>query len=382
LPPPSTTIRIVFLIRHLDYGGAERQLLNLLNALDKDVFDVWLVTFYDGGGLSSELLNIQGIHRLSLHKTGRWDMLGFASRLWRTLREVRPTVVHGYMGPANLAGLVVGKLLSSKVVWGIRASNMDLSRYDWLPRVLFRCECLLSRFPDLIIANSQAGMDYYVAHGFPRAKVRVIHNGVDTHRFKPDLEVRERVRTEWAVKSGQLVVGLIARLDPMKGHALFLQAAAQLLERRDDLLLVCVGDGAGGYRSALEGMAGDLGIRAHVRWIRAGQDMPALYNGLDLACSSSAFGEGFSNALAEAMACGVPCVATPTGDAAILLGTAGTVVDSYRPEDFAGACASLLDRLPRDRAALSKAARARIVEHFTIRKLVQTTEDALSQLVS
>jgi glycosyltransferase involved in cell wall biosynthesis len=110
--------------------------------------------------------------------------------------------------------------------------------------------------------------------------------------------------------------------------------------------------------------------------------MPALYNGLDLACSSSAFGEGFSNALAEAMACGVPCVATPTGDAAILLGTAGTVVDSYRPEDFAGACASLLDRLPRDRAALSKAARARIVEHFTIRKLVQTTEDALSQLVS
>jgi glycosyltransferase involved in cell wall biosynthesis len=373
-------IRTIFLIRHLDFGGAERQLLNLVKALDKEVFDVWLITFYDDGGLSSELASIPGVHHLSLHKASRWDVLGFAFRLWKVMRRVRPAIVHGYMAPANLAALVAGKLVAARVIWGIRASNMDLRQYDWLPRVLFRLECLLSRFPDLVIANSCAGKRYYVANGFPWAKIRVIHNGVDIDRFKPDLDARQRLRAEWRVTPEQLLVGMVARLDPMKGHALFLHAAAKLLKTRRDLLFLCVGDGPDSYRVDLEHLARELGISSHLRWVRAGQDMPALYNGFDLVCSTSTFGEGFSNVLAEAMACGVPCVSTPTGDAATLLGSVGRVVESYRPDDFAQACTFMLQAVLEDRTSLSQAARARILEHFTLQELAQRTEDAVRPL--
>src|SRR6185312_3132387 len=113
------------------------------------------------------------------------------------------------------------------------------------------------------------------------------------------------------------------------------------------------------------------GIASRIQWLEAGQDMPAVYNALDLACSSSTFGEGFSNALAEAMACGVPCAATPAGDAVQLIGPTGVVAGSSCPSDLAAACAAVLARLPTERDALSRAARDRILQHFTVADLVQ-----------
>ena len=83
-------IRILFLIRSLEAGGAERQLLELVKALDKTRLQITLVTFYDGGALRPEAERVEGVRWISLHKRGRWDVLPFLYRLWRTVRRAQP----------------------------------------------------------------------------------------------------------------------------------------------------------------------------------------------------------------------------------------------------------------------------------------------------
>src|SRR5438128_1272138 len=119
-------IRLLFLIRSLDRGGAQRQLVELAKGLDKTRFEVTVATFYDGGALRGEIEGADGVAVLSLHKKGRWDLLPFVWRLLQTVRRVRPQVIHGYMGVANELSLLVGRLVGALVVWGLRASDMDL----------------------------------------------------------------------------------------------------------------------------------------------------------------------------------------------------------------------------------------------------------------
>src|SRR6266511_1095274 len=124
-------IRLLFLIRALNTGGAQRQLTELVKGLDKTRFAVTVATFYDGGALRSEIDDLGGVNVLSLHKRDRWDLLPFLWRLICLVREVKPQIVHGYMDVANELGLLMARMVGARAVSGLRASNMDLSRYDW-----------------------------------------------------------------------------------------------------------------------------------------------------------------------------------------------------------------------------------------------------------
>ena len=118
-------IRLLFLIRSLERGGAEVQLAHLVKGLDKTRFAVTVATFYDGGTLRPEIEGIAGVKAVSLHKKGRWDLLPFLWRLHCMLRQEKPQIVHGYMGVANELALIGGNTVAARVVWRLRASNMD-----------------------------------------------------------------------------------------------------------------------------------------------------------------------------------------------------------------------------------------------------------------
>ena len=134
---------------------------------------------------------------------------------------------------------------SRKIVWGIRCAHMDFNQYDWLAWVEFKLNCWLSIFPDAIIANSHVGREYHVALGYPAEKTVVIPNGIDTERFCPDPLARSRVRAEWGINEQEKLIGLVGRLDPMKDHPVFIEAAALLAKKRSEVRFVCVGGGAG-----------------------------------------------------------------------------------------------------------------------------------------
>jgi len=377
-------IEIAFIIRSLDCAGAERQLVTLAKGLDKQRFNATVLYFYSGGYLPLDKdLKDSGISILCLQKRGRWDVFGFFCRLVHYLKQINPKVLHGYLGDPNLLTIFLKPFFPSTLtIWGIRDSIDRCTSNDWLSRLLFKLECLLSRFANLIIANSHAGRAYHLEHGFPADKMVVIPNGIDTERFQPNPEAGARLRAEWGILENAILIGRVGRLNPMKDHSTFLRAATLLCKDRQDVRFVCVGSGPESYTRELYQLADELGISEKVVWAGARADMPAVFNALDIATSSSCYGEGFPNVIGEAMACGVPCVVTDVGDSAWIVGDTGVIVPPKNPEALTAGWSSLLALTLTERVVLKEKVRKKIVENFCVNKMVQTTELYCSKLVS
>ena len=375
-----TLLNIVFLARSLEVGGAERQLVVLAKGLRAAGNRVQVAIFYMGEPFD-EVLREAGVHVHQLHKRGRWDVVGFLIRLVRFLRQARPQIIHGYLGVPNIVlALVVPFVRPARLVWGLRTSSIDTSPYDWVHRLVYRVEARLSRVADLIIMNSEAGSRHAVAVGFIARRVAVIPNGIDVLQFRPINEARERVRHRWSAPEAHKVIGIVARLDPLKDHKTFLRAAAMLVEERSDVLFVCAGDGSESYREELKALSRKLGIVERVIWERGNSNIVEIYNGLDLACSASVT-EGFPNAVAEAMACGVPCVVTDVGDSAQIVGGTGIAVPPRDPVVLANGMNHMLRRIDVEGSALAHVARERVVENFAVERLIERTASALQALL-
>ncbi len=374
---PTPKKRLCFLIRQLNVAGAENQMVMTVKGLGKSRWDITVLTFYSGGLLYDEVASVPGVKLVSLRKGGRWDVLPFMCRLLRELKTARPDILYAFLGISNiLAALAKPFMRRTHIVWSVRASDMDLHRYSKLHVLAYRIECLLSRFADLVIANSNAGRDYSVSKGFPAARTVVIPNGTDTDRFAPDAEARQKVRAEWGVGDGKVLVGLIGRVDPMKDHPTFLKAAAILVKKYENVRFVCVGRVKGDYAEEVLSLGQSLGLSDKLIWAGVRMDMPAVYNALDLMVSSS-LTEGFPNVVSEAMACGVPCVVTNVGDSRIIVGDQGVVVPKSDPEALAEAVSGMIGKLS---GGPSLAARARIVEHFSRGRMIEETEKHLCSL--
>ncbi|MDO8607317.1 MAG: glycosyltransferase [Phaeospirillum sp.] len=370
-------MKILLLARSMLRGGSERQLALLAIALTRRGHEVTAAFFYSDGPLAAELRQA-GITVIDLAKRGRWDMAGFLWRLLRAVRRLRPDIIHGYLPVANLLALAARLAApTARVVFGLRASDMRLEHYDRLSGLSYWLEARLARFAALLITNSQAGKDHAVRTGYPGDRIQVVANGIDTGRFRPDPRSRQAFRAELEIAAEERLIGMVARLDPMKDHETFLTAAARMATRRSDLRFVCIGDGPEENRAAIRDRTRALGLTGRFVLLAGRDDVQSVYPGLDLLISSSAFGEGFSNVLAEAMACGVPCVATQVGDAALILGETGTIVPARSPERLAEAAITLLDR-----PEAGTAARERIVEAFSVDRLAEATLAALTALSS
>jgi len=385
LNPQNAPIKLIFLVRSLDYGGAQRQLISLTKALDKRCFSVSILCFYRGA-LEQELAG-SSVQVICLNKRGRWDIVGFLWRLIRQVRRTRPDVIHGYLDIPNLLSLLLKLFAHTKVVWGLRASTIELEHYDWLHRLAARLERCFSCWADRIIINSAAGLERQVVHGFPRDKMVVIANGFDTEQFQPNQKAGEKLREAWGVPMQTKLVGIVGRLDQMKDHQNFLQAAAIIAGRigrqaagleSPDIRFVCVGEGPAAYHKELKELAADLALADKLSWQNATSDVAAVYNALDVLVSSSR-AEGLANVIGEAMACGIPCVVTDVGDSRWLIGDCGEVVPPQNPAALAEA---IMHCLRTDRHELGRKARARIVENFSTQRLATHTEEAIVSLVS
>lgn len=377
----ASMIRIVFLIGSLHRGGAEKQLTLLVRGLDHSRFHCTVVTIYGGGELAHELHGIENVDVLSIHKGGRSDSIPALLRLRRLIRTLNPDIIHGYLDSANVLALVIGKPVRAKVVWGIRASNVDLAQLDFVSRMYRRLGSRLSTRADLIIANSTAGQAFVTSLGYPAKRVIAIPNGFETDRFAPECEARLRARAGWGVSNETPVVGLVARLDPIKDHPTFLRAAALLVQRVPDVRFVCVGGGGSPeYERELMLLAQELSIDRSVIWVGETDDVPAAQNGLDFASLVST-SEGFANAIGEAMACAVPCVVTDVGDSAEIVGDTGIVIEPGDPVALCEAWYTMLSLTPEERAARGAQARARILDRYSITSLVGRTTAALLDVV-
>lgn len=369
-------MKIVFLLRSLNVGGVETQLAVLAKGLRERGHDVLISAFYAGGALEKEVREA-GVSILPLYSRGRWDILRVLVRFAKVIRKERPDIVHSYLYEPNLVAVMMKPILNNgKLIWGIASSWIDLASMSWVGRVVFGLNRLLARFPEITISNSQAGYNYHASVGWPGGKMCVIRNGIDVGRFCVDLEARSRVRSEWGISKEHKLVGMVARLDPVKDHPLFLQAAASVTRELTNVRFVCIGDGPEEYRRKLMEMGVELGLGDRLIWAGTRQDMPAVYNALDIAVSSS-YCEGLPNVIIEAMACGVRCVVTNVGDSAWVVGDQGEVVPPRNAVALTDAIGRLLNQKTYDPVQIRK----RVVDELSLSSLVSNTEHALSALL-
>ena len=371
--------KLVFLISGLTYGGAQRQLLALAKKINKNIFEVYVLSYYPNGPLEKDVRDAQ----VTLHcitKQGRWDLLGFYKRLITYLRKIKPDILHGYLVVPNLFTVALKPFLSkTKIIWGIRNSNQsEVQNNDWLIYPLGLIEVFLSRFADLIICNSHAGKKYSLSRGFSAEKTIVIPNGIDIERFKPDKEARTKLRKEWGLETETIAIGIIGRIHPMKDYPNFLQAAAILVEQGKNVAFFCFGTGKAEYQEAMYCLTTELNLTEKLHWMGTSSDIPSVCNALDLLVSSSTDGEGFGNVIGEAMACGTPCLVTDVGDSAWIVDNRNLVVQPQNPEELAKGINQFIEMKERD---YHLDTRQKIVDRFSLAQLAANSKAAFVELL-
>jgi glycosyltransferase involved in cell wall biosynthesis len=180
------------------------------------------------------------------------------------------------------------------------------------------------------------------------------------------------------VAQDAILVGLVARYHPMKDHAGFLRAAAQVLATEPSVRFALIGRGTQAQPELLR-LISELGIQDRILLLGERTDTPRLTAALDIACSASAWGEACSLAIGEAMASGIPCVVTEVGDNALLVGDTGVSVPPRQPEALAQAIRQLISSGPARRQQLGQSARRRIQDHFSLASVVSRYEDVFNE---
>jgi glycosyltransferase involved in cell wall biosynthesis len=240
---------------------------------------------------------------------------------------------------------------------------------------------LSSRIPREIICCGEVPKRVHIEMGYDAKKTVVIPNGFDLTKFQPDPLARSFVRQELQIPAEAPLIGLIARFHPKKDHRTFIEAAGILHRTNREVYFILCGDGISEENKELLGWIREAGIRNHCRLLGVREDMPRLTAALDIASSTSSYGEGFPVVLGEAMACGVPCVVTDVGDSAHLVGTTGVVVSPHSPFELAEAWQNLLQLDHNTKLRLAMDARYRIADNFSLPAVVSRYEGVYQQVI-
>jgi glycosyltransferase involved in cell wall biosynthesis len=364
-------------------GGAEANLLRLVSHMDRDRFCNMIVTMTEGVNfdLVRERLSAEfGVAVDSLRmRRGVPNPLAVV-RLSQIVSRFQPQIIETWMYHADLLGLLAGKWHGvPSIAWNLQCSSLDPAGFSWMSKLVRRLLVSLSPFPDVVMANSQAGLEFHRALGYKPRKWLYMPNSLDFDSFKPDDQAGDWLRSLLSLPSRTPLIGLVGRFHPVKDHETFIKAACILTRENPDLHFVLVGRDVEEGNSYINGLVRATAVADRFHLLGHRSDVNHITAGLDIACCSS-LSEGSPNVVAEAMACGVACVSTDVGDSSLILQELGRVVPPGDPEAFAQACRETLAIPPSRRRELGVAARARAMESFSLSKVVTRYESLYEML--
>jgi glycosyltransferase involved in cell wall biosynthesis len=356
---------VLHLITGLGVGGAEHMLEKLVLGMNRAEYRNTVVSV-TGDGQIAERLRREGIPVYSLGLTHPASLPRTILRLRRLLLELQPDIMQTWLYHADLVGTVTHMTTptNTKLLWNLRCSDMDMRQYSVGTRWVLRFLPMLSGNPLRIISNSEAGRVHHVGLGYREDGWTILPNGFDLAKFGPKEAARRQVRQQLGISDTEFLIGMIARRDPMKDHANFFAMARQLSKQRSDVHFMLVGRGCEPEKDWSANARAELGPRLHLLGER--KDVAELLPALDVMTLTSAYGEGFPNVLGEALASGVPCVATDVGDAARILGDTGLVVPTRDPAALVKAVEQILDMPAAERDAWRQQMRRRAEQEFNL----------------
>jgi glycosyltransferase involved in cell wall biosynthesis len=364
-------LKVLHLITSLERGGAQTMLVRLLTRLDRARITPVVATLIDGGPCAAalEAAGIQ-VHGLGMRRGA--PSLAALARLRRLVRAERPHLVQSWLYHADLMALAAVLATGVPLAWTLRCANMDLRLYSRQARLVRRVLAWASGCPAAILANSAAGQRFHAGLGYHPRRWEIVPNGFDTDLFRPDEMRRAAARQALGVAPAQVVVGMVARVDPMKDHGSFLAAAGRIAGACAEAVFVLVGAGT-------ETLALPPGLAGRLRALGERDHLETILPALDIMVLASR-GEGFPNVIGEAMACAVPCIASDVGDAAAIIADTGAVVPAGDAAALATAVMQLVACGPAERVRLGNAARQRIVAQYALALAVARYEALAADL--
>lgn len=347
-------VKVLHLITSLGAGGAERQLLNLCQ--DPDPRVTYRVVSLKEGGALLPLFQDAGVLLGTLGMQSGWPSLRGFVKLCKILKTYKPDVLQTWLYHGDLLGLMAGKVMGfPRLYWNIRCSNMDFSQYSWKTRVVAQLNAKLSKIPEGIVFNAHAGKAAHEQEGFSPRRWIYRPNGFkippqEKVLFEAHKAAKVAARAALGLPEEALVLGMVARVDPMKDYQTLFTAVARLQKHFASLHLVVIGQGTEALGSFF---AGD---RTHLHCLGFRKEAASLMGAFDACILSSAFGEGFPNVMGEAMARGLPVFASDVGDARHLIGEEKHL---FPPGD-----ATCLETLLRDFLSMPASKRAQKGQEF------------------
>lgn len=308
------------------------------------------------------------VHTLECRKA--FNLLLAVPRLVRIIRSSNPHIVQSWMYHANLLGGIAAKMSGvKKTIWGIRHTSLNQNKAT-TKAVSWMCAKLSRLIPSEIVCCSDSAARIHAEYCYDPAKLKVIYNGYNIQEFAPSAVLRKGTRNDLGVSENQWVIGMVGRWNPQKDHRNFLEALS-LLPANLDVTCLLIGPGVADDNDRLNKAIDEYGVSHRIRLLGPRSDIPAIMNALDVHVLSSAYGEAFPNVVAEAMACGTPCVVTDVGDAAMIVGNDEWVVPPKRPDLLAEAIMKALAAVEHEgRDVVGDRCRDRIVENFSLQRMV------------
>lgn len=323
---------ILHLISGLGRGGAEGSLFRL--CCESGPVRHIVVSMSDLGFFGDRLRSAGVVtYALGMRRGG----ISFSAFIYLLvlIKKHRIDLIQTWMYHADLIGAFAGMMSGRSVVWNIRHANLTDSVNGIGTRLVMRICALVSRsLPRAIISCSQSAWDSHREFGYSCDRVMIIPNGYSMPAVKSG--DREALRNSWGADSRVCVLGVVGRWHPLKDHKNFLCALSILRKRIPDVMAVLVGPGLDERNEELGRLIAEFGVGRYVKLLGPREDVFSCMSAFDVSVLSSS-SEAFPNVLAEAMACGTPCVTTDVGDARLIVGDTGWVTPPRDPKKLSSA---------------------------------------------
>jgi glycosyltransferase involved in cell wall biosynthesis len=369
-----SAVKVLYLITELNVGGAERVVQRLATQLSKHRYDVLVACLYDPGAVADEI-TAAGVPVVNLGMRGKRD-LRVVWRLFRLLRDERIQILHSHLFHANLLAVPIGRVSKTPVIIVTR-HNSDIygARRELVNRSLRGlCDAIV------VVSGKVREVELQRAATDP-SKIIVIPNGVHVEAFsEANLAKLDTLRQAWRIQSNAPVIGTVASFQEYKGHAVLIDATVQILEQFPHTKVLLVGDGP--LRSQMENKVNALALSDTIIFTGVRQDVRDILPLLDLFVLPS-LSEGLPVSILEAMAASRPVVATYVGGVpeAVVDRVTGLLVPPGDPTALVQAIVHLLDD-PDLRQQMGQAGRERVLQHFTVERMVERTQDLYEELLA
>ena len=362
-------MKIVHIITNLEEGGAENSLYKICK---NDRINQHIVISIIGLGKYSSLLKKINIKVYCLH-IKFYSFIKFLQMI-KLLHDLKPDIVQTWLVYGDFIGGIAAKIAGIKnIIWNIRYSSLDTGMVKLRTILFIKILASLSFFiPKLILVNSKSGKKNCQLIGYCKKKLYFIPNGFETSILKPNKNLKLNFRKRINILDDVPLIGNLARYDSIKDHKNLLNALALINLKNIKFHCVLVGSNINKKNKSLLKELKKLRLNNHVKLLGGNQEIQKIMNGLDIFVQSSK-SEGFPNVLAEAMACGTPCIATNVGDSAFIVGDTGWLVPPSNSKKLAKVISSALSQIKTIKWQKRCAqANLRIYKNFEISKMVKS----------